>query len=141
MGNNIFITGSGNKVAGDCENITALGCTDMEFTSADNGKVFMLNTQVISEDGVIPTKAIRTADFSTATTKAKIFFVDASGGANITVTLVGSGAEYIFIKTDASANTVIITPDTGLINGGATHTLTTQYQRAHAVWDGTDWYV
>lgn len=68
--------------------------------------------------------------------------VNASAGA-ITVTLTETleGQEHHIGKIDAVANSVTLTPETGLINGAATFILTSQYDFAHVKFDGTNWFV
>jgi len=61
---------------------------------------------------------------------------------NLPVAASSTGKVYIIKKIDASANTVTITPNgVETIEGGATYVLTAQYQVAHVVCDGIEWWV
>lgn len=126
------------------ERIVSINRDDVEYTSDDDGKMFIGANCVIDEDGIITaTKAtqevVKTGDFDTDPIK-DFYACDASGG-NITATLTASRVVMYFVKTDASANTVILSPASGLINGAATYTLTTQFQKVTLLFDGTDFYV
>lgn len=68
--------------------------------------------------------------------------VDASGGARtITLTTAASAPSQVtVIKTDASANAVIVAPPSGTINGAANAQTTTQYGRIVAVSDGSNYF-
>lgn len=72
----------------------------------------------------------------------EIVLVDASG-ANRTITLPARVQPYKYTvkKTDASANTVIVTPPAGNIDGAGTKTLTTQYEKVTVITDGTNWFI
>lgn len=138
-----LIVGSNNQVPSGV-NVIAIGVSDREFTSDDEGKIFLGDDVTISDDGVLsaaisPPTGSHTTNFSTIPGR-RIYFVDATSG-NVTVTLTDDLNEYTFIKTDASANTVILDPASGNINGAGTYTLTTQYQKVTVVYDGTNFYV
>lgn len=71
-------------------------------------------------------------------------YVSASGGAVVQLLPAGSASPsgYIFVKTDATANTVTITaktPDT--IAGAATYVLSARYEAVALTWYGGVWYV
>lgn len=73
----------------------------------------------------------------------KLFPISAAGGA-ITVTLPDTtaggtvhedGFNLGFVKTDSSANTIVISPASGkLINGATSLTLTSQWEQAYLTW-------
>lgn len=67
-----------------------------------------------------------------------------AGGRTVTLTnhpVANAGAEITVTKTDASANTLVITPASGTINGAATLTLTAQYQTVTLITNGTNWFI
>ena len=65
--------------------------------------------------------------------------------ANIVVTLPqgasATGALFSIIKTDATANTVTISPATGSINGVATKVISAQYTNIVSQSDGTNYWI
>lgn len=64
----------------------------------------------------------------------------AAGAVAITLpTLVAGdhGWSAKFVKTNAEANNITITPPSGTINGAASYVLTTRYRSVEIVWDGT----
>src|SRR5262249_53236650 len=94
-------------------------------------------------------KPARQRSFTTNTTLnaadfGRLIRVDGSAGA-FTVTLpdatLSYGSETIFFKrTDSSANTVTVTAASGqTIDGGASVTLTGQWQALRLMSDGADW--
>ncbi len=79
---------------------------------------------------------------TTLTTGNTIVLVNASGG-NRTMTLPAPTAGKIvhIKKTDSSANTVVISPPSGTIDGSATKSLLTQYDSLSIVSDGTNFFL
>lgn len=71
-----------------------------------------------------------------------VILADASGGA-FTVTLPDPNEardhRYTVVKVDATAN-VTVDGGSGNINGSASVTLTTQYERIDVVSDGSNWF-
>lgn len=138
-----LIIGNNNTSTGVTD-IVALGVSDRDFTSADEGKIFLGDNVEIDENGILqgptsPTYTSEVAGFATTALK-KVYFVDCSS-LSITATITTDLNEYVFVKTDATANTLDLTPDSGLINGAASFSLTAQYQKVTVVYDGTNYYV
>ncbi len=84
----------------------------------------------------------KTADYLAVSTDDTIF-VNAAGG-DVTISLPTAttieGKNYKIVKTDASANAVIIDPNgTETVNGSGTHTLSNQYDSVQIVSDGSNW--
>jgi len=129
---NVTIFGSGNKVL--------FGASNVVIINSDNQEVIDDNTTII--DGKRQWKYV---DATTAYIAKDRDFVlaDASSGA-FTVTLPPV-VEDVWInvkKTDSSANIVTISPSaTGLIDGAATRTLTTQYEAVDFYCDGSNWFI
>jgi len=74
-----------------------------------------------------------------------ILLVDTSAG-DVTLTLPAAhtreGMEFIFKKIDSSSNDVIVATESGeLIDGGATKSITTQYNFMKVVSDNANWHV
>jgi len=72
-------------------------------------------------------------------TGSTLFFLDASAG-NVAVTVAISDLDRIFVRVDGTANTAIITPATGNINGATSYNVAAQYEKITIVSDGTDLY-
>jgi hypothetical protein len=71
-----------------------------------------------------------------------IYLVDATAGAIvITVPVSLANKSFYVKKIDATANTVTITPSSGLIDGAATRVLASQYSTAHFASDGTNLWI
>lgn len=139
-----IIIGDNNKLEHEFEQLTAIGVNDRTFTEADDGKIFLGENVEIDENGVLqgtmsPASGIETSNFVTIAAR-KNYFCNAAA-LNIVVTLNGALAEYTFVKTDGTANTITLTPSSGLINGAASFVLTTQYQKVTVIYDGTNYYV
>ena len=71
-------------------------------------------------------------------------FIDATAAPRLGNLPLGStisaGRAYLIQKTDASGNTVTVTPSGGdLINGAATLALTAQREATLVTWNGTEW--
>lgn len=88
-------------------------------------------------------------NFNKLQTKGQFFenvaksFISASAGTQAFLLPSGSQAttDYLVIKTDSSANTVVITPKApDLIQGSATYTLTNQYDVVWLTWYNGIWY-
>lgn len=147
MSRGIFIHGNNNKVSADAENVALINTSDYEVTSEDSGKtIFNGGSVVIDGDGLTGaaikrrqttlTGTSNTISFNDGITK---FFLDASGG-NVAVTVEHSDVDRIFIRKDNTANTAIITPDSGNINGATSYNVATQYEKITVISDGTDLY-
>lgn len=140
-----LVVGNNNKIPNGVS-AALINCEDMTLADEDNGKaIFSNGAFVIDENGIATgtikiTSATKTADFVAGIDAFNVYYVDATSG-NITVTLEVGNIPIWFVKTDVSANTVILTPSSGLINGAATFTLTTQFQKVHTLCNGTDFYV
>lgn len=92
-----------------------------------------------------PTPEEITADETGASSdQNRQYFVDASGG-DVTVTLPDSlassqlGFSIDIQKTDSSANSVVIEPASGTINGVANISLGQQFAWVRAIWTGSAW--
>lgn len=138
-----LIIGNNVVVPPTAEAITSINRHNVEYTSSDEGNVFIGEDCVIDENGSIsapiqPPYITRTANFDTDS-RQFVYIIDATAG-NITVTLLLKG-HHIFVRKDASPNTVTLTPSTGLINGAASANLNTQYLKYYCVCDGTDFYI
>jgi len=73
-----------------------------------------------------------------------VLLADATGGA-FTVALPSpssiAGRQYTIKKIDSSANTVTIASTAGNIDGATTKVLSSQWQAARVVSDGSNWFV
>jgi microcystin-dependent protein len=90
-------------------------------------------------------EAASATDSVDATEQNKIFTVDATSGAK-TFTLpsglvtADAGWSCEFLKTDTSANAVIVAPPSGTISGLASMSITSIHQRIKAIWNGSAWF-
>lgn len=87
--------------------------------------------------------SVKSADFTPAIGE-HTFLIDATAG-NVTATLPNTasltGREYVFIRTDTSANTVIIDGfGTQTISGALTASLLNQYDAISIKNDGSNWF-
>lgn len=134
----------GNNVTSQgVTNLVALGVSDRDFTSEDEGKIFLGESVEIDENGILqgpvsPAYATVSSGFAT-TAQEQNYFIDCTAGA-ILGTITNDLNEYTFTKVDATVNTTTLTPLSGLINGAANYTLSTQRQTITVKWDGTNWY-
>ena len=147
MANNIQLIGCTNvRVSPDAENIIAISCSDKSFTSSDNNTINLYNDSfIVNEDGSLtaniePVIEIETANFNTDVSKT-IYFCNATSGSQVADLQGGTYKPMTFIKTDATANTIALTPASGVINGAVSFLLTAQYQKVTVCWDGTNFYV
>lgn len=72
----------------------------------------------------------------------KTIFADATGGVvDFDLPVVGlfSGFNFKVTKTDATANAVTLTPDSGTINGAASLSIGSQFGGATVIWTGSTW--
>jgi len=99
-------------------------------------------------DGTIAVKdtsvsALSATTTLTASTSDAVYLVDASGGA-VTVKLPDPSTvsnKITIKKTDAAANDVTVDAHASeTIDGAATDTISTQYESASYVTDGTNWF-
>lgn len=75
----------------------------------------------------------------------KYWFVDTTGG-NVTITLpdatdVTPDTPYTVIRTTAGVNTLTVTTGGGNINGSATKSMASQYDKFTFVSDGTNYWI
>ena len=85
---------------------------------------------------------VQSVTASAACNGAAVVLADATSGAiNMTLPTPLSGQVITFKKTDSSANTVTITPPSGLIDGAGNKVLTVQYQSITVVCDGTNYFI
>lgn len=84
----------------------------------------------------------KTSDY-TATSSDQLILVNSTGGAvtiNLPAAAGAAGAVYHIKKTDASGNNVIVDPNGAeTVDGAATSTMNTQYQKVTVVSTGTAW--
>lgn len=135
----------GNNIQSEgVTDLIVLGKSDAEFTSDDEGKIFLGPSAVINPtgelEGTVSPNGITISSGDTTTAANKLYFCDGTSGA-FTLAITDSLNEYIVVKVDASANAITLQPDTGLINGAASYPLTTQYQKVTVIYDGTNFYV
>ena len=79
---------------------------------------------------------------TTLTTGNTIVLVDASGGSRTMTLPAPTAGKIVHIKkTDSSANSVVISPPSGTIDGAATKSLLTQYDSLSIVSDGTNFFL
>jgi len=142
-----YIVGNRNTVTPDVTGLVAINCYDQNYDS-DNTDTTIFNSGALVVDvngltgGAIKRRqATLSGVVNTISAYDRItkFFLDASAG-NVAVTLEHSEVDRIFIRVDATANTAIITPDSGLINGAASYNVAVQYEKITVVSDGTDLY-
>lgn len=147
MSSGVYIIGNRNKVTPDATGVVLINSHDMEIDSTYNDTtVFNSGAVVIDSDGLTGAAVKRrqatlsgvlnTVAFDDGITK---FYLDASGG-NVAVTVEHSDLDRIFIRKDNTANTAILTPASGLINGAASYNVSVQYEKITVVSDGTDLY-
>lgn len=136
--------------------------TDMKVESYKRGTATLRDLVLGVDDGTF-TESLRLSKNGTITKNSFAFpvvstavgitldathhtvLVDASGAAR-TIALPAaatvSGREYVVKKTDASANAVIIDPaGAELIDGAATHSMTTQWESVQIQSNGTSWFI
>ena len=130
--NQIVISSNGTELFRDeCGNIS-----DPSPTLLEN-KVGLIQGFIDSVANQFQTKL---ADFSTQL--GIDYEVNASAGAiTVTLTEIVEGQEHHIGKIDAVANTVTLTPESGLINGAANAVITTQHEFLHVKFNGTDWRI
>ena len=80
----------------------------------------------------------------TLTAQDEIVYVDAAGG-NVTITLPDArrfwGFEYTVKRLNAAGGNVLVDASPTTIDGGATATLTLQYESITFASDGTEWWI
>ena len=131
---NVTILGSDNYVASGLENVAII--------NSDGFEVFESNTTII--DGKLQWKYVDAT--TTYTAKDREFVLADASSAAFTVTLPAVGvSENVWInvkKIDSSVNIVTVSPGaSGLIDGAATKTLTTQYDAVDLYCDGSNWFI
>lgn len=142
----VYIIGDNNTVTSDASGIVLINCDGEAVTSEDNDSVIINNRAfVVSSTGhstgtIGLTRTTKNADFIAGTDAYNIYFVDCSGG-DVDVTIELNNIPLFFVKTDASVNKIVLTPDSGTINGVASYDVTAQYQKVYVLCDGTDFYV
>jgi hypothetical protein len=116
--------------------ISALRGAYPQFTGLHSASMV---EELISEPGW--TRKVTSA--LTLTDADRTIVADAAGSA-FTVTLPAAPSadqEFRFIRINSGANDVTIGGNGKNINGSGTKVLTTQYENAHLVYDGTEWWV
>lgn len=126
------------------------------FTSAysDNGIVLAGGGHIWRSDvsyktneatSIVDPSIISTTTSITVGQPINTILASAAGG-NIIITLdsvanLQKGHEFVIKKTDATSNTVTITPAAGTIDGVANQVLNIQYQNIIIRTDGTNWFI
>ena len=142
----VYIIGDDNTVTSDASGIVLINCQGMNITTDENDQTILNSGAfVVSNNGVSTgtiglTRVTKNADFIAGTDAYNIYFVDCSGG-DVDVTIELNNIPLFFVKTDASVNKIVLTPDSGTINGAASYDVTAQYQKVYVLCDGTDFYV
>lgn len=147
MSNGVYIIGNRNVVSSDASGVVLINCHDTEVTSDNNDStIFNSGAATIDANGLTGAALKRRSATLTGTSntisaydRITLFFMDGSGG-NVSVTVEHSEVDRVFVRVDGTANTAIITPSSGLINGGANYNVAAQYQKITIVSDGTDLY-
>lgn len=140
-----FIIGRKNVINPDASGVVLINCENQIVDSSSNDTTNIQNGALIVDDeGVtklVPSPKILTVIAGTYTvgTSEAIYFCDASAG-NITITINHTRIPKTFIRTDSSANTVTLTPVSGLINGNANKSLTSNYDSFIVVSDLVNMY-
>lgn len=146
-----IIIGNKNTVVPGTEDVQAIFCDGQNFSEDDEGYNYIQNKNIRMNDSRVEsstmiinatfgiTHATKTADFTAGAEAYNAYFVDATGG-NIDITIEIGHIPIWFVRIDGSANTVTITPDSGLINGAASYGLNTQYEKIHVLCDDTNFY-
>lgn len=90
----------------------------------------------------IPEKSPGSVSVDTTMVDMKQLVLVNATGAQRTITLPApsTAIDIVVMKTDASINSVVITPPSGTINGAATETLITQYASSRIMSDGTNYF-
>lgn len=139
-----LVIGENLRLEHDFESLTVIGKSDATFTEDDEGKIFLGSSAVFKPtgemEGTVSPNGITISSGDTTTAANKHYYCDATAGA-FTLALTGALKEYIAVKKDATANVVTLQPTSGLINGGPSFPLTTQFQKVTIIFDGTDFYV
>lgn len=146
MSRRVYIIGDDNTVTPDATGVVLINCDGEEITSEDSGKTifhnraFVIGANGIATGTISVTQKTSTASFIAGNDSYNVYFIDASSG-NIDVTLEAGSLPIWFVRKDATANTVTITPEGGAtINGAASYGLNVQYEKIHVLCDGTDFY-
>lgn len=146
----IVVVGNDNQVSGQFSKTAFINCHELDLTNEDDqydGHTLINDGAVhIDADGLTGAAIKRrratitgTGNTISSTDGISLYFLDASAG-NVAVTVEHSDLDRIFVRKDATANTAIITPSTGNINGATSYNVATQYQKITVVSDGTDLY-
>lgn len=147
MSNGVYIIGNRNVVSSDASGVVLINCHDTEVTSENNDTtIFNSGAASIDANGLTGAALKRrsatltgTGNTISAYDRITLFFMDASGG-NVDVTVEHSEVDRVFVRVDGSTNTAVINPSSGVINGAASKSLTSQYDSAIVVSDGVDMY-
>lgn len=143
--NKKLIIGDGND-ASAVERITLINTDDYTATSeTDESKTVIGNGALVvdyeglSEGSFAPKFVTLSSGAHVVDTQANVFYCDATSG-NITIDLLHNKALRFFIRVDATANTVTITPNSGNINGAANKGLNVQFEKISVLSDSTNFY-
>ena len=147
MSTGTFIIGNRNTVSEDASGVVLINASGETITSEHNGQTRINNGSLIVND-VGYTKGLYAPYQETLTSPTtlvqynrpgSVFFIDATSN-NIDITIEHTLAMRVFIRTDNTANTVTLIPDSGLINGAASYGLNVQYEKITVISDQTDFY-
>lgn len=147
MSRGVYIFGgSGNTVTPDCTGLVAINCNNQAFTSDNSNTVNIKDgALVVDADGVtelVPAPkrlSVTGGTTMTAGNDEADYFCDATAG-NISITITHTNIHKTFVRIDASANTVTLLPDSGLINGAGSYGLNVQYEKITVLSNGTNLY-
>jgi hypothetical protein len=131
---NVTIQGNGNQVIN--------GASNVMIVNSDNQTVGSDNVTII--DGVSYSAWVEVAKTTTYTAANREFVLcDATGGAfTVTLPTLTDNLWVAVKKTDATGNIVTVSPGvSGLIDGSATQTLSTQYDSVDFYCDGSNWHI
>lgn len=143
---NQFLT----DVTGSIGSMTAVKLYYPGLNVNNNGNVAVGTTSTTSRlhvEGAMSTaiKTVSTAGTYTVTPRDSTLLVNATGG-SITILLPAcsgcTGRMYVIKRIDSSGNSISVTSDGGeLIDGSATYSLTTIYQKIKVQTNGANWWI
>ena len=81
------------------------------------------------------------SDYTDTNTGNMLYLVNASSG-QVTITVKNAQKRIVLIKKkDNTSNSVVIQPESGIIDGQASISITTQYTCYSIICDGTNWWI